>query len=120
VENKEEFKKFDNNKIDMGLIPPILLEAYARIGTYGSQKYGKFNYRKAELKDIPRYHAAFLRHYFGYTDSVGSCGFLQGNIKDHESGLNELHQALWNLVSIIEASEKFGYLEVSKAIRGLE
>lgn len=113
----DKFKKFDSDKIDMGLVPPIMLEAYARIGTYGANKYGKFNYRKAELKDIPRYHAAFLRHYFGYENKYG---FLNGNILDHESGLNELHQALWNLVSIVEASEKYGYLEVSNVIRGIE
>jgi len=116
---EEGFKKFDSGKIDMGLIPPIAIEAYTTIGTHGAQKYGRFNYKLAKLSEIPRYHSAFLRHYFGYSKDGNKHGFLQGNILDHDSGLNELWQALWNIVSIIEASEKYGYEAVSKEIRGL-
>ncbi len=116
---EEKFKKFDSKKIDMGLFPPVLIEADTTVGTHGALKYGRFNYRKANLKDIPRYHAAFMRHYFGYEDCMDIHGFLHGNIYDHDSGLNELWQAYWNLGRLIEACEKYGYEDVSNEIRGL-
>jgi len=116
------FKKYDSDKVDFSIIPTLLLEAYATIGHYGAhiKGYGKFNYKKAKLEDIPRYHAAFLRHYFGYTDKKGAHhGFLKGVIDDAESGHKELWHALWNIVALIEACEQFGYETISNELRGL-
>lgn len=120
IEDSSKFKKFDADKIDMGLMPGILIEALTTVGSHGARKYGKYNYIKAKLEDIHRYHSAFMRHYFGYYNEKEETlhGFINGNIKDHDSGLNELWQAFWNLGAIIEACEKYGYEKVSEHLRG--
>jgi len=111
----ETFRKFDNNKPDMSLCPPLLMEMYARVSGMGAAKYGRNNWMNMEVKDACRIYSACLRHLNGYTDEEGhSRGFRNGEALDKESGLSNLDHALWQLVALKFLVNKFGYEEVMK------
>jgi hypothetical protein len=67
--------KFDNNKIQMELLPLRELREVARVLTYGAKKYAPDNWKKvANSKE--RYAGALLRHFTEYRE---------GNTFDHET-----------------------------------
>lgn len=106
----DKFKKFDNEKPDLSLIPPLLLEMYTEAASIGEKKYGRNNWKNIEAKDASRIVAAALRHLSGYKDT----GFLAGEYKDQESGFSHLSHALWQLVTLEYMIRKFGIEEIRK------
>jgi hypothetical protein len=67
--------KFDNNKIQMELLPLRELREVARVLTYGAKKYAPDNWKKVpNAKE--RYTGALLRHLTEYRE---------GNTFDHET-----------------------------------
>jgi hypothetical protein len=77
TENQDSSKgmKFDDNKIQMELLPLRELREVARVLTYGAKKYAPDNWKKvANAKE--RYTGALLRHLTEYRE---------GNIFDHET-----------------------------------
>ena len=52
--------KYDTNKPDYSLIPPVVLEGIATIMTYGANKYAKDNWQL--VRPVERYYSALMRH----------------------------------------------------------
>lgn len=75
-------KKFDQQKIDLSLLPLPFLEQTAQALMYGEKKYGRYNYTSGF--DSHRIVAAFLRHALAYQN---------GEDLDPESGLPHLGHA---------------------------
>jgi hypothetical protein len=68
--------KYDQNKIQMELLPLRELREVARVLTYGAKKYAPDNWKKVpNAKE--RYTGALLRHLTEYRE---------GNTFDHETG----------------------------------
>jgi len=84
--NKKQFTKFDQNKLQYSLIPPIALEALAEVFTYGAIKYEANNWKLNNNKN--RIIDALYRHLEAYRS---------GEIKDNESGLPHLSHAMVNI-----------------------
>jgi hypothetical protein len=87
-----EGNKFDEGKPRVSLIimSKALLEV-AKVGTYGSGKYGDHNFRNG--MDWSRIADADLRHLFK---------FLDGERKDHETNLSHLAHHAWNALALLE------------------
>lgn len=73
---KGEGFKHDQGKLDLTLIPPVLLEETARVLMHGAAKYDRGNWAKVPDADL-RYAAALYRHFLAW---------LRGEIVDPESG----------------------------------
>lgn len=93
----EEGKKFDSNKLPLGIVLtqqfPRALKAIAEVSLYGHQKYELgndwSNFARVENAE-ERYSNAMFRHYFE-KDGI-----------DNESGKNHLYHAAWNLLAELE------------------
>lgn len=73
--------KYDEDKPDYSLIPPLAQDEFVKVLTFGAKKYGRGNWK--QLDDLyNRYLAAAGRHWNA---------MLRGEIVDPESGL--LHAA---------------------------
>ena len=105
----EALIKHDSYKLDLTLVPPSLSIHYACVASFGADKYGRDNWKKARVEDVKRYYAAMLRH---------QNAELSGIQLDPETGLNHGWHALWNRAAINYFVEKFGYKEVFKHING--
>ena len=85
-------RKFDGNKLEYGLIPPLALKAIVEILTIGAQKYERDNW-----KHVPdgkrRYFDAGMRHLW---DS--KCGEKY----DEETNKSHLAHAICNLMFLLE------------------
>ena len=93
---KEESKveigiKYDNNKLRLDLIPPETIEEAAKILTFGSKKYGDWNWSKVENGEN-RYYAALLRHLFEHK---------KGNKYDDETRELHLSHVLTNAIFLL-------------------
>lgn len=75
--------KFDNNKVDLSLLPKVALEEMAKAMMHGAKKYGRNNYTKG--MEATRIIAAALRHITAYND---------GQDTDEESGVSHLGHAM--------------------------
>ena len=84
---EDDFKKFDDEKIQPSLITPSYIKGTAKVLTLGAKKYSKDNWKKCE--DRSRYEDALLRHILDY---------LQGKKIDEETGLSHLYHASCNLM----------------------
>jgi len=84
--------KYDANKLRMDLIPPSAIYALAEVFTYGSKKYGCYEWKKGIYHS--RLYAATLRHLIAYWD---------GETIDPESDLNHLKHAMANLAMMIDS-----------------
>jgi hypothetical protein len=82
-------KKYDNGKLRMDLIPPLVIESLAKVLTYGADKYGDSNWKGVSVN---RYVAALWRHVIAYG---------KGEDIDKESGLLHLEHALTNVAFLI-------------------
>lgn len=87
----DEAKHFDDGKPELQyvLAMPGLLEV-AKVGTYGKQKYGQWNYRKG----MP------------WMKLLGSCvrhlaAFIQGQDTDPESGISHLAHLCYDALMLI-------------------
>jgi hypothetical protein len=84
--------KFDKEKLDLTIVPPMLEPAACRALMYGAKKYARFNYR--EVEDGPqRYFAAMERHIKQYK---------AGEETDRESGLHHLDHVAACLAILLE------------------
>ncbi len=92
MEESETGKKNDLGKTRYDLVPPLALEEYAKVLTFGAEKYAPDNWRYVpDAND--RYFAAAQRHIWAYK---------RGEIVDQESGLSHLAHAICCLVFILE------------------
>lgn len=85
-------RKFDGNKLEYGLLPPLALKAVVEILTIGAQKYERDNW-----KHVPdakrRYFDAAMRHMW---DSKS------GEKYDEETNKSHLAHAICNLMFLLE------------------
>jgi len=85
-------RKFDGNKLEYGLLPPLALEATVDVLTFGAQKYERDNW-----KNVPdskrRYYDALQRHLWAWK---------KGEIFDKESGKHHLAHAMCCLMFLYE------------------
>lgn len=86
----ETFMKFDSGKLRYSLVPPVAVEAMAKVLTYGAKKYKPNNWQKAE--DFSRYTDALYRHLEAWRS---------GQEFDDESGLSHLSHALTNIAFLV-------------------
>lgn len=88
-------RKDDLGKVRYELIRPKAYELWARVLTYGADKYGDHNW---ELLDNAegRYYGALIRHLEAWR---------RGQSLDEESGLPHLAHALTNIAILIELEE---------------
>ena len=82
-------KKYDQDKLQLDLIEPEILEELGKVLSYGALKYGRENWKSVESH---RYQAALLRHYVEYR---------KGGRKDEESGLLHLSHMLANVAFLL-------------------
>ena len=85
-------RKFDGNKLEYGLVPPIGFKAVVEILTLGAQKYDRDNW-----KHVPdgkrRYFDAAMRHLWDWKS---------GERFDEETSKNHLAHAICNLMFLLE------------------
>lgn len=87
--------KFDLGKPPVGLLDPFALSTMAQIMSFGSQKYGRFNWRNGLV--FSRFYDAALRHIFA---------FIDGEDLDPESGLPHLGHAMCNLMFLLRTQKE--------------
>lgn len=88
-----DFKKQDQHKPRLDLLPPRATVELGHVLTMGAEKYGPDNWRKGGTESIPRYIAAGLRHVFAY---------MGGETHDQESGRHHLVHAVASLMFVVE------------------
>jgi len=90
-------RKFDGNKPQYGLLPPLALKATAEILTFGAKKYEPDNW-----KYVPdskrRYFDALQRHLWAWKE---------GEVNDAESGKHHLAHAMCCLMFLYEHDVKY-------------
>jgi len=88
------FTKHDSNKLDISLVPTVAINAIAAAMQYGSDKYGRNNWKQGA--DWLRYYNAAQRHLMAWLD---------GNDNDKESNLPHLYHAICNLAFLIHYAD---------------
>jgi len=84
--------KFDKEKPDMYLLPPLATLEVGKVLTYGAEKYDAHNWRKLEnLQE--RYTSAAMRHILAH---------MAGEKDDKETGLSHLAHAMCCLLFKLE------------------
>lgn len=86
-----ESKKFDNDKLPMGLTDPEFDKALAEVLQFGAKKYAPESWKKLEGAE-QRYMDALLRHINAHR---------RGEYADSESGLSHLAHAACNLMFLM-------------------
>jgi hypothetical protein len=90
-------RKFDGNKLQYGLLPPLALKATVEILTFGAEKYEPDNW-----KHVPdskrRYFDAMQRHLWAWKE---------GEQDDPETGKNHLAHAMCCLMFLYEHDVKY-------------
>lgn len=85
-------RKFDGGKPDYGLLPPFALDEFAKVLTYGAQKYEPDNWKR--VPDAKRrYFAAAQRHIWAWK---------RNEQNDPETALHHLAHAMCCLSFIID------------------
>jgi len=90
-------RKFDGNKLEYGLLPPLALEETVKVLTFGAQKYERDNWQKVP-DSKRRYFDALQRHMWSWK---------QGEQNDQESGINHLAHAMCCLMFLYEHDVKY-------------
>jgi hypothetical protein len=85
-------RKFDGNKLEFGLLPPLALEATVDVLTFGAQKYERDNWKRVP-DSKRRYYDALQRHLWAWK---------KGEILDPESGKHHLAHAMCCLMFLYE------------------
>lgn len=85
-------RKFDGNKLEYGLIPPLALQEMVRVLTFGAQKYERDNWKKVP-DSKRRYFDALERHIWAWK---------MGEQLDPESGIHHLAHAMCCLSFLYE------------------
>ena len=84
--------KFDDEKPDMYLLPPLATLEVGKVLTYGAKKYNPENWRKLDLLQ-ERYTSAAMRHILAH---------MAGEKNDEETGLSHLAHAMCCLMFKLE------------------
>jgi hypothetical protein len=92
-----EGRKFDGNKLEYGLLPPLALKAVVEVLTFGAQKYERDNW-KLVPDSKRRYFNAMERHIWAWKE---------GELIDEESGKHHLAHALCCLMFLYEHDVKY-------------
>jgi hypothetical protein len=77
-------RKFDGDKLQYGLLPPLALKDVVKVLTYGAQKYEPDNWRRVP-DGHRRYFDAAQRHIWAYKE---------GEMNDPETGISHLAHAV--------------------------
>ena len=85
-------RKFDGNKLEYGLLPPLALKATVDVLTFGAQKYERDNWKKVP-DSKRRYFDALQRHLWAWKE---------GEQIDPESGRHHLAHAMCCLMFLYE------------------
>ena len=85
-------RKFDGDKLQYGLLPPLALKATVEILTFGAKKYEPDNWKHFQ-DSKRRYFDAMQRHLWAWKE---------GEQNDPESGKNHLAHALCCLMFLYE------------------
>jgi len=85
-------RKFDGNKLQYGLLPPLALKATVEILTFGAEKYEPDNWKRVP-DSKRRYFDAMQRHLWAWK---------QGEQNDQETGKNHLAHAMCCLMFLYE------------------
>lgn len=88
--DEKKFLKFNQGKLQYGLIPPLAVKSMAEIFTYGATKYGPDNWKLC--KDATAYWDALHRHLQAYA---------LGEHVDQETGYSHLAHALANMAMLV-------------------
>lgn len=95
MDNNNEGKKFDNDKLPYHLLPPELLETTANVLKFGADKYGERNWEKGMAWSRP--FAALMRHMWAW---------WRGEDKDSETGMSHLWHASCCIAFLITYEER--------------
>ena len=91
-------RKFDEGKLQYGLVPPLALRETVKVLTFGAEKYEPDNWRR--VPDGPRrYFDAAQRHLWEYK---------QGEKFDSETGVSHLAHALCCIMFMLDIDEENG------------
>jgi hypothetical protein len=83
--------KYDSEKIDLSLMPPLVIEEVGAVWTFGKKKYAAYNWTKGFVWSRPL--AAALRHIFA---------FMRGEDRDPETGYLHTAHAICCLMMVVE------------------
>jgi len=90
-------RKFDSDKLEYGLIPPLALKALVEVLTFGAQKYERGNWMY--VPDAKRrYFDALQRHVWAWKE---------GEQIDPESGKHHLAHAMCCIAFLYEHDVKY-------------
>tara|TARA_B110000908_G_C10248279_1_gene450213 strand:- start:1780 stop:2163 length:384 start_codon:yes stop_codon:yes gene_type:complete len=85
--------KYDENKVDLSLLPVEALEAIAKVFEFGAKKYGAFNWRAdGENTEWRRSFSSLQRHLYAWSECEDT---------DPDSGLDHLSHAASQLMIMI-------------------
>src|SRR6056300_1306081 len=84
--------KYDNDKPDMYLLPPLATLEVGKVLTYGANKYSPDNWRKLDSLQ-ERYTSAAMRHLLAH---------MGGEANDEETGMSHLAHAICCLLFKLE------------------
>ena len=90
-------RKFDGNKLEYGLLPPLALKATVEILTFGAEKYERDNWQRVP-DSKRRYFDAMQRHLWAWKE---------GEQNDPETGKNHLAHATCCLMFLYEHDVKY-------------
>ena len=95
-EQLEIGRKYDGDKPEYGLLPPVALEEISKVLTFGAKKYERENWRYVPDAER-RYFDALQRHLWAWK---------RGEINDEETGLSHLAHAGCCLMFLVELADK--------------
>jgi len=84
------FKKFDQDKVKLSLLPWKAIRIVTRVLMFGVEKYGENNWKLCDDRD--RYVNAALRHITDY---------IEGEKKDPETNLSPIAHAICDLLFVL-------------------
>lgn len=90
-------RKFDGDKLEYGLTPPLALKAMVDVLTFGAQKYERDNWKRVP-DSKRRYFDALQRHLWAWKE---------GEQLDPESGKHHLAHAMCCLSFLYEHDVKY-------------
>lgn len=85
------FTKFDQDKLPMHLVEPVLIEQVAKVLAIGAKKYGEDNW-KSGTENKERIYAAAMRHLLAWR---------RGEKQDPESGLSHAAHVACNMMFLL-------------------
>lgn len=93
----EDGLKYDDGKLEYGLLPPLALKATVDVLTFGAQKYKRDNWKYVD-NSKRRYFDALQRHLWAWKE---------GEDIDPESGKHHLAHAMCCLMFLYEHDVKY-------------